>query len=763
MASSIKVISGNTSNNISQARLLSSTQSVEARSNSVKSIKEGFSSSEEKNYGIQRDNLLNQLNAVLSLVKSGASYSFDANGNLPIDTIFNECKLSNINCNEGKKAYAYYLKEVLQKLNQLNQGVIKGQTALTALNKSTTEDQIKSYETTLEIQSDLVKNCLNELTKYTVIQTLDTIRESKRKNLSGKVTTTKSEQTSETNYKIEHKDISTSFSSIVPDSLEKLRSLKTDKEFGKQTITTTLKNKETGTITDLNDKWGFNVTARSNYSINETKSSLIASFDELTLLDKLKYIIVYYKNNSNPYYYPNDTKTGIPCMSREDLKKYVPDEDGDSSNKNELQALGIIPSDANAPKTDDVEVGAVELFYVGYLGNSQGAINALAKFMEIKSVALLTQITQQSYRIKALKLYLKMLEIGLQELNKSYNTTARKDKDKPESNEGISRKTYLALKYAAANQTRTLITINDEDYIVMQLDRSETTDNYHLSNNNAYILVKATTDGINEFLGLDYESVDSVFKSNDQQSFKSLSDSKIIDAYNKKIKFLGNPSFSDELSGYDYLYKKVDNGSYYTITTDGEKYRYYNDHMLIDEYVDSKAGRVYPKNIDSTNQRMISNSDLTGSSYYKYAFYQKQEHNTALEIESSNNNLLFAKFDSDENTIANGDKNAIAFLPKELETVKTNMDRLTDTKAGGLSWNCTNPDKNTDFDQNWPSIVEMWQNTCQTAIDNVGSQIESVNKTIKSLRSKVDTFDSSSSRFRDKFYSTIMTVLNKIS
>lgn len=677
MASSIKVISGNTSNNISQARLLSSTQSVEARSNSVKSIKEGFSSSEEKNYGIQRDNLLNQLNAVLSLVKSGANYSFDANGNLPIDTIFNECKLSNINCNEGKKAYAYYLKEVLQKLNQLNQGVIKGQTALTALNKSTTEDQIKSYETTLEIQSDLVKNCLNELTKYTVIQTLDTIRESKRKNLSGKVTTTKSEQTSETNYKIEHKDISTSFSSIVPDSLEKLRSLKTDKEFGKQTITTTLKNKETGTITDLNDKWGFNVTARSNYSINETKSSLIASFDELTLLDKLKYIIVYYKNNSNPYYYPNDTKTGIPCMSREDLKKYVPDEDGDSSNKNELQALGIIPSDANAPKTDDVEVGAVELFYVGYLGNSQGAINALAKFMEIKSVALLTQITQQSYRIKALKLYLKMLEIGLQELNKSYNTTAREDKDKPEPNEGISRKTYLALKYAAANQTRTLITINDEDYIVMQLDKNETTDNYHLSNNNAYILVKATTDGINEFLGLSYTKVDKFFDTESTLIFKQ-----------------------DET--------KIE------IKMKTEKETEINNVVLYDK----------------VKFNTIGFNTLKGS------------------------NLLFMQ---------TNDTNAKNFLPKELETVKIKIDKLINTKAGGLSWNCTNPDDGTDFNQNWPSIVEMWQNTCQTAIDNVGSQIESVNKTIKSLRSKVDTFDSSSSRFRDKFYSTIMTVLNKIS
>lgn len=668
MASSIKVISGNTSNSISQARLLSSTQSVEARSNSVESIKSTYAAfSSGGIYETKRNNLLKQLNAVLSVVKSGASYSFDAYGNLPIDTIFNECKLDNINCNEGKKAYAYYLKEVLQKLNQLNQGVIKGQTALTALNKSTTEDQIKSCETTLEIQSDLVENCLNELTKYTVIQTLDTTRESKRKNLSGKVTTTKSEQTSETNYDIRYKDISTSFSSIVPGDLEDLRNLTTDKEFGTQTITTTLKNKETGTITDLNDKWGFNVTARSNYSINETKSSLIASFDELTLLDKLKYIIVYYKNNSNPYYYPNDTKTGIPCMSREELKKYVPDEDEDGSNKNELQSLGIIPSDANAPKTDDVEVGAVELFYVGYLGNSQGAINALAKFMEIKSVALLTQITQQSYRIKALKLYLKMLEIGLQELNKSYNTSKGGD--------SISTKTYLALKYAAANQTRTLITINNEDYIVMQLDRSETTDNYQLSNNNAYILVKATTDGINEFLELGYTNVDNFFNTTSTLTFEK-----------KKTKIEVGMKAEKETEIKIELYDKV---------------KFNND--------------LYT---------------LEGS------------------------NLLFMQ---------TNDTNAIAFLPKELETVKTNMDRLTDTKAGGLSWNCTNPDDGTDFDQNWPSIVEMWQNTCQTAIDNVGSQIESVNKTIKSLRSKVDTFDSSSSRFRDKFYSTIMTVLNKIS
>lgn len=669
MASSIKVISGNTSNSISQARLLSSTQSVEARSNSVKSIESTYSDfSSGGIYETKRDKLLNQLNAVLSLVPSSANYSFSDNGNLPIDTIFNKCKLSNINCNEGKKAYAYYLKEVLQKLNQLNQGILKGQEALKALNNCTTEDQIKNYKTTLEIQSDLVKNCLNELTKYTVIQTLNTTRESKRNNLSGKVTTTKSETTSETNYEIRYKDISSNeFPTAVPDSLEKLRNLTTDKEFGSQTITTTLKNKETGTITDLNDKWGFNVTARSKYSINETKSSLIASFDELILLDKLKYIIVYYKNNSNPYYYPSDPKTGIPCMSREDLKKYVPDEDGDSSNKNELQSLGIIPSDANAPKTDDVEVGAVELFYVGYLGNSQGAINALAKFMEIKSVALLTQITQQSYRIKALKLYLKMLENGLQELNKSYNTS--------KGGEGISTETYLALKYAAANQTRTLITINDEDYIVMQLDRSKTTDNYQLSNNNAYILVKATTDGINEFLGLRYTKVDNFFNTS-------------------------------------------------TLTFEQDKTK-----------IEIK--------IKTEKETEINNVVL----------YDKVKLNTILFNTLKGNNLLFMQ---------TNDTNAIAFLPKELETVKIKMDELTKS-TGGLSWLDTNPDDGTDFDQNWPSIVEMWQNTCQTAIDNVGSQIESVNKTIKSLRSKVDTFDSSSNRFRDKFYSTIMTVLNKIS
>ena len=57
----------------------------------------------------------------------------------------------------------------------------------------------------------------------------------------------------------------------------------------------------------------------------------------------------------------------------------------------------------------------------------------------------------------------------------------------------------------------------------------------------------------------------------------------------------------------------------------------------------------------------------------------------------------------------------------------------------------------------------MWQKVCSTAIENVNSQIDSVNKTIKSLRSKVDTYDSSSSRFRDKFYSTTMTVINKFS
>ena len=713
-------------------------------------------------YENKRDKLLGFLNNILR-----KTYSFGPNG-LPIESIFNENSFVNNDkiCNAGKKAYAYYLKEVLQKLNLLNQHILKGQEALNALQTCTDEDQIENYKTILEIQDEIVKKYLDDFNKYTVVQTLSTTRRTIRNTIDNKPAGIPSTDSVEINYatrgKIwdENGNEKTSFQDKLNalDSPQALRSLTTVKETGFQSIITTLTNKRTGSITNLNDEFGFNVVEK-NINIISSDSSPIALFDELTLLEKLKYIHVYYHNrNGYPYefyHYPEDLKSGVPCMSRAELEKFVHDtntsvKEGDpEGNDDELEALGIIPSDANKPKADLVEPGAIELFYVGYLKDSMGTINALAAFMEIKSVSLMSQITQQSYRIKALKTYLKMLEFGLQELNNSFKGT-----------NAISTKAYLAIKYAAVNQTRTLVNINGEDYIVMQVDGNKETGNYehyNLSDNNTYIYVKATTEGIKEFLNMQWDAVDLFFQklANNYKEFSYLSNYEIKKAYDDKTIYEGGTTYENKI--YDSFYTTVKMGNAYKITTDGKKYR----KGMVD-YVSSGGARI-DLNINETsnNTRMLINETLAGSTYYNYIYYQKKDIREGKKLESTTGNILFAEF--------NDKAEAIEHIPKELETSKVKMDELL-KNFGNTSLNWRNATLTEDEikdgikrEEIWPKLVEMWQNVCQTAIENIGSQIESVNKTIKSLRSKIDTFDSSANRFRDKFYSTTMTVLNKLS
>ena len=733
-------------------------------------------------YENKRDKLLGFLNNILR-----KTYSFGPNG-LPIESIFNENSFVNNDkiCNAGKKAYAYYLKEVLQKLNLLNQHILKGQEALNALQTCTDEDQIENYKTILEIQDEIVKKYLDDFNNYTVVQTLSTTRRTIRNTIDNKPAGIPSTDSVEINYATRGKIWGengigeTNFQNQLNalDSPQALRSLTTVKETGFQSIITTLTNKRTGSITNLNDEFGFNVVEK-NINIISSDSSPIALFDELTLLEKLKYIHVYYHNrNGYPYefyHYPEDLKSGVPCMSRAELEKFVHDtntsvKEGDpEGNDDELEALGIIPSDANKPKADLVEPGAIELFYVGYLKDSMGTINALAAFMEIKSVSLMSQITQQSYRIKALKTYLKMLEFGLQELNNSFKGT-----------NAISTKAYLAIKYAAVNQTRTLVNINGEDYIVMQVDGNKETGNYehyNLSDNNTYIYVKATTEGIQDFLNLQWEGVDAIFNptQKENRAFTSLSNPEIVSAYSENKQYCYR-RFDDEIEDYQYLHKKAFFGEYYTIDIerydDGEINRYQHESAFGKTWYINTRGHtpyLYEKDVATADHRLIYNPDLgwtadlgiLGSIEYFYIYYKKITSMNPENLAPENNNVLFAEF--------NDKAEAIEHIPKELETSKVKMDELL-KNFGNTSLNWRNATLTEDEikdgikrEEIWPKFVETWQNVCQTAIENIGSQIESVNKTIKSLRSKIDTFDSSANRFRDKFYSTTMTVLNKLS
>ncbi|MBR1843559.1 MAG: hypothetical protein IJ793_01650 [Opitutales bacterium] len=114
----------------------------------------------------------------------------------------------------------------------------------------------------------------------------------------------------------------------------------------------------------------------------------IEVFNELNLLDRLKYIKLYYDIDSGKTdaLFPNDKVSGIPTVKE-------------------------------ASKTD--VIAAIEPFFMGYLIDRDGPVNAVSSFLEVKSAALIEKINIESQKIKALNVYLKFIQRALDILNAS--------------------------------------------------------------------------------------------------------------------------------------------------------------------------------------------------------------------------------------------------------------------------------------------------------------------------------------------------------
>ena len=118
----------------------------------------------------------------------------------------------------------------------------------------------------------------------------------------------------------------------------------------------------------------------------------IEVFNELNLLDRLKYIKLYYDidGGKTDAVFPNDKIIGVPTIKE-------------------------------ASNTD--VVGAIEHFFMGYLIDRDGPVNAMSSFLEVKSAALIEKINIESQKIKALNVYLKFLQRALDILNASQSGT----------------------------------------------------------------------------------------------------------------------------------------------------------------------------------------------------------------------------------------------------------------------------------------------------------------------------------------------------
>lgn len=207
----------------------------------------------------------------------------------------------------------------------------------------------------------------------------------------------------------------------------------------------------------------------STYLNNENKKT-IECFNELNLLDRLKYIKLYYEITSN-----KKNKAGISDA-------LFPNDNPDEA----YPAVSVPKSTAYNKET--YTTGQLELFYIGYLVDRDGPIGALCSFIEFKSLSLLKNIEIETLRIKAINAYLAYLNQASISLN---------GRDK---NAGVPHATYGIVALVCCGFARGIrqLNINGEthDYIVLQRDfprageNTEVRNGYHFSKTGYYILVR---------------------------------------------------------------------------------------------------------------------------------------------------------------------------------------------------------------------------------------------------------------------------------
>lgn len=747
-------------------------------------------------YNAMHTALVGQLDTVLELFGGGVSYN--NRGELNLEKIFDDNTLIDTlalkagECKEGAKAYKYYLKDIIMQLNSLFSWNEKAKALLEQL-KALIEHQSQEHDaeahyliSQLDIADKHAQEAIKAFTEHAVSKDLTVTKlVVYNDGISGKIDrSTENYQT----YEAEYDGVLTKSGSgyeYTPKvsnsygSLEDLRALTTEKFTVTRTITTTCyKDKTKEHLADKYDDLAYREMETQEPSSSSTTSA-IALFDELPLLDKLKYIVLYYKVNDKRYVFPEDAKMGFPCIQ---------------------------PTTSTSPIEDTNEIGQLEMFYIGYLVDRDGPVNALASFMEIKSVAIKAQINLLSYRIKALQYYINLLNKGLEKLNESQSSEM----------DPIPIVSYNTLRYLGANITRSLLYLKDADgnflkdgkgkpltnpYLVIQYqgntpgtgddgyEREDKNLPYHLTKKNRYLVIEASENGINSFLNwalkTDYE--EAAEATIDLDNFFS------EDGYEIKEKVIENSNLElgSEIT-YDSI--RITESKELTKAIGQNLVEKYKSEGILKEkkeiiYTD-KSGKkrtvdVTGKVVTIENQKIKIDSDepiefqkdegITETTTVEY----KKDTSTdqSQDMVYSNKKDVVTKVFYFDNTINAPDHvffleflptasgGAVTFsktyLPKELEVSRLDVSSIVKDDYGkaGLSWKtgCKG------YKQTWQTLMSAWTTSYDTSIANEQSQLEYVQKTITSLRKKIDTFDSMSSNFRSKAYTIYNRIVNKIS
>lgn len=422
-------------------------------------------------------NILSQINKIFRLV-SQQTYSFPLNLQNILDD--NPLPLPENTCLLGNKAYKDHIRDVVNQANTLYTIVKNAKIELEQLNRlidaEATDQEVAPYLNTLSVLEAQAKESTKAFSEYYVVNS-GTARTIAYELWFGEEKYSLLSTRAFTQYDTKEIDLTREFTSKIRDvdsqSLATLRAIQTEKYYYPDVLLINTyyieqQNENGEVVKTLTDRFDPDAQVETNahWDQVQTQTSTIALFNELSLLDRLKYIILYYTLNGERSVFPNNTKTGIPCIPTPPSTDYVKDTE---------------------------EIGNMELFFIGYLVKHYNALYALALFMETKVNALLSMTKMVQRRIKALHFYLNLANRGLQALNQS----------QANGNASITNDAYCVLRYLGANITRTSIemTINGstDTYVVLQgVCNTPTANDHHTATNN-YLLLKTDNDTIQKF------------------------------------------------------------------------------------------------------------------------------------------------------------------------------------------------------------------------------------------------------------------------
>jgi len=586
------------------------------------------------------------------------------------------------NCLEGYRAYSFYLEKIILLLNKLNDAIKQGQDAIKEI--ETLDPQYMAANQTVE---EYVNGKVHELSAelYLADQAIADVKAEFESCLKYNADTKSWDKSS-------YKD--TQLNNITRSDNE----LKIDVKDN---------DKDSGLNLTFNHLRGLEVDITDTGKDSPTHQ--IACFSELNLLDRLRYIRYYYEivlggNDSDYQVFPDDPEKGYPC---------VPD----------------VKSNTDTKATESM--GGFELFYVGYLVDRDGSIDAYSSCLEAKSKAITDNISLQSEHIEAYNQYLAFINRAAQLLNESQS----------EKTAAIPHGAHLGLTYFCGGTMRDLLEVDGVNYIVLSYtdkdgsrDELKPNSDFNYGYNHRYLLVRADEKGLKALYNTET-------KKDPNGSDKEL---EVITAGGLEVLFTqsdNNVTYDCQLKdnseknfGYpDTIFYRRAHSSYYPIVSSSED----NREILIWDMV--------PDTEDILNKE-------AQNKYQKN--YDKLSDNEKKEVEK----------EVKEVKEVIGISRAEKYLPKQLiiQEIEPDSvaayDKYNNYSTGG--WGYDNDGKESAEEAN--RVINSWTTAFSNKSEYINTAIETINTDITALRTKMDTIDSLCSTLRNRSFETKKTLVSNL-